>query len=399
MINLDQVYRYSTLLNIKCIKKEFEEFIKGFTIKKIKRETSGYWICHFENENGESLILYIVGMGNNIILTKWKDNLFERVSINRNLFLVHEVIEKRPNGIISSIIKKEFDFSDKYKNASILVDLVEQRFVFSREKLESLLDNCDFDNTKMILFVLMLSSSSKKSKCDYFTEFSTHMYNYGIPRYGREIKDNICSTRTYLNGDEVSAIFDINDGEDKLYRIYDLYNGIINQRNENEIYAINLGLLTPDSYNLKALRGITDKEDSIVGKSLISDDEEYLKYLKEMLYKRAGFKGNLELNRDSILSAITYKMSSSELVKRQIEEKLGISYEEFDNMDYYEQRKLIEEKTGKKVKLDYRLHTDGIPIDEDHILTINQVDRRIDELTATSPKKLLKNLLNSFVKK
>ena len=47
-----------------------------------------------------------------------------------------------------------------------------------------------------------------------------------------------------------------------------------------------------------------------------------------MLYKRIGFKGNLELNRNSILSAITYKMSSSELVKKQIEEKLGISYQE-----------------------------------------------------------------------
>ena len=118
-----------------------------------------------------------------------------------------------------------------------------------------------------------------------------------------------------------------------------------------------------------------------------------------MLYKRAGFKGNLELNRDSILSAITYKMSSSELVKRQIEEKLGISYDEFEKMDYYEQRKLIEEKTGKKVKLDYRLHIDGIPIDEDHIMTINQVDRRIDELTATGPKKIIKKLLNSLTKK
>lgn len=105
-----------------------------------------------------------------------------------------------------------------------------------------------------------------------------------------------------------------------------LVHEIIEKRPSGIVYSINLGLLTPDSYNLKALRGITDKEDSIVWKSLISDDEEYLKYLKEMLYKRIGFKGNLELNRNSILSAITYKMSSSELVKKQIEEKLGISY-------------------------------------------------------------------------
>ena len=398
MVSLNQVYRFSKLLNVECIKKEVEEFIKGFTIKDIKRNM-GTWECSFENENGEFLNFDIAVMGNVLILSKWKDNLVERVRIDSNLFLVHEVIEKRPNGIIYSIIEKKFDFSNKYKNAFVLVDLVEQRFVFSKKCLESLLDNFDFDNTRMGGFILKLRRLEKKSECDYFTEFSTHMNNYAIPMDGRKIWDNICPTRTYLNGDEVSAIFDINDGEDKLYRIYDLYHGIINPRNENEIYAINLGLLTPDSYNLKALSGITDMEDSIVGKSLISEDKNYLNYLKEMLYTRTGFKGNLELNRDSILSAITYKMSSSELVKRQIEERLGISYEEFEKMDYYKQQKLIEERTGKKIQPDYRLHIDGIPIDEDHIMTMDQVDRKMDELIATGPKKILKRLLNSFIKK
>lgn len=398
MINLDQVYEYSQLLKIECIKKEVEEFIKGFTIKDIKLQ-KGTVECLFENNNGETIYLGISLKENVLIFLKKKDNLIEYVKIDNNLLLVHEIIEKRPNGIIYSIIKKMFDISNKFKNAYVLVDLVEQRFVFSRETLELFLNNCDFDNTKLSVYSLKIRKKENKVQCDYFTEFSTHMNNYATLKTGRKIKDNIYPTKTYLNGDEVSAIFDINDGEDRLYRIYDLYNGIINPRNENEICAINLGLLTPDSYNLKALRGITEMEDSIVGKSLINEDEKYLKYLKEMLYKRIGFKGNLELNRDSILSAITYKMSSSELVKRQIEEKLGISYDEFEKMDYYEQRKLIEEKTGKKVKLDYRLHIDGIPIDEDHIMTINQVDRRIDELTATGPKKILKKLLNSLTKK
>ncbi len=43
-----------------------------------------------------------------------------------------------------------------------------------------------------------------------------------------------------------------------------LVHEIIEKRPSGIVYSINLGLLTPDSYNLKALRGITDKEDSIV---------------------------------------------------------------------------------------------------------------------------------------
>ena len=100
----------------------------------------------FENNNGE--IIYLdISLKENVLIKK-KDNLIEYVKIDNNLLLVHEIIEKRPNGIIYSIIKKMFDISNKFKNAYVLVDLVEQRFVFSRETLELFLNNCDFDNTK-----------------------------------------------------------------------------------------------------------------------------------------------------------------------------------------------------------------------------------------------------------
>ena len=147
MINLDQVYEYSQLLKIECIKKEVEEFIKGFTIKDIKLQ-KGTVECLFENNNGETIYLGISLKKNVLIFLKKKDNLIEYVKIDNNLLLVHEIIEKRPNGIIYSIIKKMFDISNKFKNAYVLVDLVEQRFVFSRETLELFLNNCDFDNTK-----------------------------------------------------------------------------------------------------------------------------------------------------------------------------------------------------------------------------------------------------------
>ena len=51
MVNLNQVYKFSKLLSIKCIKKEVEEYIKGFAIKDIKFNM-GDWECSFENGNG-----------------------------------------------------------------------------------------------------------------------------------------------------------------------------------------------------------------------------------------------------------------------------------------------------------------------------------------------------------
>lgn len=397
MVDLEKVYKFSKLLKIECIKKEVENFIKDFTIKNIKLN-NGSWECSFENGKGEYLSLDIGVTGNTITMSKYKDNLVERVKIDENLIMAHEIIEKRPNGIIYSIINKKFDLSNRFKNEFVLVDLVEQRLVFSKNSLERLTDNLDFDNTRLGTYLLkfkMLRSKLELNKeCDYFTEFSTHMNYYIAWEGGRKIKDNIYPTRTYLNGEELSATFDVNDGKDKLYRVYDLYNGIINSRNEDDIYAINLGFLTPDSYDLKTLKGITECEDNIVGKSLNIKDENYLEYLKEMLNRRVGFKGDLKLNRDSILTGITYEMTGPELAKRQIEKKLGISYEEFEKMDYDEQHKLIEERTSKKITVDHRLYIDGIPMDEEHIITMEQVDKKIDKLTDSGPKKLLKRIFH-----
>ena len=100
-----------------------------------------------------------------------------------------------------------------------------------------------------------------------------------------------------------------------------------------------------------------------------------------------------------MLLGITYQISGPERVKRQIERLLGISYSEFEELDYLEQQKLIEQKLGKKIKYDNRLYIDGIPMDNEHIITIQQIDRQIDELTTCGPKKILKQLLKPFNKK
>lgn len=93
------------------------------------------------------------------------------------------------------------------------------------------------------------------------------------------------------------------------------------------------------------------------------------------------------------------KLSGAELAKKQLEKELGIPYSEFEMLDLNKQHKLIENKTGKKLKADHRLYIDGIPMDDNHIITREQVNRRIEEITATGTKKLLLKMSKVFKRK
>lgn len=93
------------------------------------------------------------------------------------------------------------------------------------------------------------------------------------------------------------------------------------------------------------------------------------------------------------------KLSGAELAKKELEKELGIPYSEFEMLDLDEQHKLIEKKTGKKIKPDHRLYIDGIPMDDDHIITREQVNKRIEEITATGPKKVLLKFAKHFKRK
>ena len=52
----------------------------------------------------------------------------------------------------------------------------------------------------------------------------------------------------------------------------------------------------------------------------------------------------------------------------------------------------FEEKTGKKITYDTRLYIDGIPMDEEHIITRKPIDKKIDKIVESGPKRLLKRI-------
>ena len=395
---LEMAYKYCKLLKVECIKKELDAQLEGYKFENIEWKNSE-WTVHYKDQNKAYIILSI--SFNKFSIMKNTDHQAERISIDENMLLTDRIIDKRQNGVIYSIVQKQFTPSSRF-NQIVLADLIEQRFTITREKIKNLLKSVDFDSiglTNLLLKLKMLENKvDLKSQSDFYSEFSTHMNYYFNWEGGRKITDNIYPTRTYLNGEEVSSIF-VLDGPDKLYRIYDLYNGIISPRNENDINCIHLGLLSQDAFNFKELKGINEHEDVLVGAPLVNEKDTYIDYLREFFDQKYGYKGSIKLDRDSMLLGITYQMSGSEKAKREIEKKLGISYSEFEQLDFDEQKKLIEQKTGKKIQYDYRLHIDGIPMDEDHIITREKIDRQIDTLNSSGPKKILKRLLRPFNKR
>ena len=243
---LNLAYKASKLFKNEIIKNEIEQNLYGYSLKNVEFK-NGEQVCSYTNEIDNYIILRI-SFGN-INIQKYTNNKVERITIDKNLVLSHRIIDKRGNGLIYSIIKKQFAPSERFNNQTLLVDLIEQRYTLTKENIESLMDNINFGNDRLMQFLLKLrmleNKVDLKEKCDYYSKFSTHMNYYVNWDGGRKIKDNIYPTRTYLNGQELSNMYDI-DGVDKLYRIYDLYRGIINPRNETDINQIHLGFLSPD---------------------------------------------------------------------------------------------------------------------------------------------------------
>jgi hypothetical protein len=108
-------------------------------------------------------------------------------------------------------------------------------------------------------------------------------------------------------------LFDVNDGPDKLYRVYDLYRGIINPRNEGDIISINSDFMSEEAFDYKRFIGITDIEDEIAGESKKTLSPEYVDYLTNFFKEAFGYTGSVELDRFSLLSAINHQTYSAEM--------------------------------------------------------------------------------------
>lgn len=126
----------------------------------------------------------------------------------------------------------------------------------------------------------------------------------------------------------------------------------------------------------------------------ISSKYEFLEIIPNALIAYADTKGteedNLVIDKDGRHAICKSVANSLDRDKKEeptqinmtnniLEEKLGVSYEEYEKLSIEEQYKLIEEKTGVKMGPDCNIHIDGIPIDGDNLdmnMSIGQVNRR-----------------------
>lgn len=301
-----------SLLRHQCIKDEVYEYLKGFELRDLK-EGRGSLECHFEKGLEK---IDLVMNSSYAVFKKSSKNVIDETTIgvskDGDISLSGRRIEKRERGILIVDLFKKFDFFGKFNNWLILTDLSEDRYIISKESLEGKLGDVSFSDVKLSSLLFKLKGFNSLEELEkassYTTRFSTHMGYYMFDRFRGE---NPYSSMTYLNGEDISSLYDSIDGAFKLDRIYNLYRGVIDPKTEEDIYSINLGFLKEECFDVLELKGIRRIERRIIGEGLDSQDE-YMDYLCRLFRKRCGYKGKLTLDRSSIMKAIKYENIFSE---------------------------------------------------------------------------------------
>ena len=335
---LKKTTRFCILLRNECIRNDMNDYLKGYEIVNIEK-TKDFYDCELEKDN-ETIALHI-GL-DFLRITKKSKHYIDKIVIKNDGKWYKRRLEKRNQGFVVTDITKEYGISKRFNNAPVLTDLTEERYILSNENMKQMLSIEDIENQTLVHIYLIMSGKTIKTFSNLTTKFSTHMnYYYSTIDDVREFRDNIYPTRTYLNDNEISHIYDLVDGHDKLYRIHDLYNGIINKRNERDINSMHIGLLTDKGLDLKTVEGITEQENTLIGESLIPVSDEYKMELSEIFRNHYGYKGEINVDRKSLLEIINYHLTGIEVVKQNIENIVGIPYEEYEKLDLDVQQKLM----------------------------------------------------------
>jgi len=201
-----------------------------------------------------------------IRLGKETQNSYEIVEIYSNSFVRHSIYEKREHGIIVTDLELSFDYTAYSKKEKQLIHLIEKRFVLTNFKLRKLFNDIHNLNikelySKLLTIPIVLDADMK-------TCFSTYIDHMIKDNNGKYVQNYMLFTRAFLNGNDISKIYDGVNGNDRLYRVYDLYNGITNERNKKDIQNIANGILESSAFDYKKIMGITEKENNLVGKQI-----------------------------------------------------------------------------------------------------------------------------------
>ena len=247
----------------------------------------------YQYKNNEYMIdIYI--QDNKILIKKYNDLELFVTEIADNMVILR-VFEKRLKGLLYKEIIKKYNYNKKY-NKMVLTELNETRRVYSKDVISNF-------NANLIDIINNLPSYIKNfSLVNTFSTVSNDVYNND--EYMNVTRVNKYSNQTFLNNIDVSFIYDMVDGHDKIYRIYELFNGQISPRSEIDLHSIYLGMLTSLSFNLSLLSGIKEQENMLIGESLQSNLA-YNNYIDEIFdtkYHIDNFSQTLNLSKIDIFN-------------------------------------------------------------------------------------------------
>lgn len=264
--------KYQKLLTDKNIKKILDNYKKDYIVKQVNEKS--------------------------ITLTKESENKYETVHIYDNSYVSHYVCEKRPHGIIFTELEQSFDYTAYSKEEKQLVHLIEKRYVLTNSKLKKLFGDISHLSIKEIYEKLLTIPIILDA--DIKTHFSTYIDYMIKDSNGNFVQSYKLSTRAFLNGTDISKTYDCINGNDRLYRVHDLYNGIINERNKNDIQNIKNGILNLEAFDYKKTSGITDKENTLVG-------EQINKSVKDFFIEKDKKSSKVKHKQLTVLTGITFK--------------------------------------------------------------------------------------------
>lgn len=310
----------SDIKKLKRLLREYEDIIGNYL--------EGY---HYKTTTDDSLVYIDEGwdelelslVGETIKIQKTKDNISHQIIIalpnkdNKAVECEEKIIEDRENGIIFEKISRVYDYTIFSKDARYLTDIISRRYILAGDD-----------------YLPYLSNEEKLSEIANFkTVFSSHMKTL-ISDGSRLYTDTPASTKTYLNGNDISRVYDIVEGPNKIEKIYDLYNGKVTEDNSYDLISINLGLIPKDAYAYREKVGIVVAEDNLIGKGSEEVSEEYKRFVMNFFKKKIHYPYDFDLtNREEFIKALDYSPKAVDVCK--------------DNLDFDAQQELIKEARAK----------------------------------------------------
>lgn len=342
---IGRIRKYSKILNDNNVIKILLSFIPNMEINRTYM-LGDKLVVEFNTDNVDYNNFELILNDEEILIKKDNGVSIEETKIYDSKRLYTTIYEMHEKGYIIRRITRDYDYTKYSDKEKKLTDLKEVSYIFSNvtnnKELTTLRDV--YNKYSNILFGVPLEYDA-----DEITEFNSHMKYLIKDEHGRWMLDTLATTYTYANEEDISKIYDIVDGPAKVSIIYDLYNGIIDHKNEEYIYSINLGLLNSDAYDLKNKIGIKKLEEDIVGKMLPISNHHYAIYIINLLRNKYDYKGDILLDNDFINDVITYKPSGIEVVKRELEKNIGMPYDKFETLDADDQHEVLKEARENKI--------------------------------------------------